>query len=510
LRNSGDSPRSRRLIAALETALVSLLLALLITAAAAWFFRHGYLLYYGDAQAHLNASRGIIDSHTPGYGQIGTPWLPLLHLICLPFVRNDWLWSTGLAGTIPVALCLVTAGTFFYLAAREAYGNSLSAIAVVGCFALNPNVLYLASIPMTEIVFLAGLSVLLFSMLRFRATGKARFLFLGTAASWSMSLTRFDGWFLIPFATLAFALFAPRRRWCVLIGFGMAAGLAPIYWCAHSWWQSSNPLDFYNGPFSAAAIQGPASYPGLHNWRLAMRYYAEAGRLFAGWPLVILGGIGVLCAVLRKAAFPILFLLLTPVFYVWSLHSSKTPIFVPTLWPHSYYNSRYGIAVAVLAAFAVGAVVPMLGAKSKRLGQLLPVVCAAFWVWHASPENWVCWKESQVNSVSRRAWTRAGANFLSANYRAGQGILAGFGDISGIFCYARIPLRETLNIGNGPEWLAATSRPDLIHRELWAIAQAGDFVSKALHSPHAAYQLVEVIQVKGAPNLEIYQRTETK
>jgi hypothetical protein len=166
--------------------------------------------------------------------------------------------------------------------------------------------------------------------------------------------------------------------------------------------------------------------------------------------------------------------------------------------------------VAVLAAFAVGAIMPPLPGKSSRLGLLLPLLCAAFWVWHASPENWVCWKESQVNSVSRRAWTRAGANFLRANYRAGQGILAGFGDISGIFCYAGIPLRETLNIGNGPEWLAATSRPDLIHRELWAVAQAGDFVSKALHTPHAGYQLVEVIQVKGAPNLEIYQRTETQ
>jgi hypothetical protein len=509
LRNSGDSPRSRRFNVAAEATLVSLLLALLVTAAAAWVFQHGYILYWGDAQAHLNASRSLIDSRTPGYEQIGTPWLPLLHLICLPFVANDWLWSTGLAGTIPVAFCFVIAGTFFYWAARDAYGNSLSAIVVLACFALNPNVLYLASIPMTEIVFLAGLSVLLFSMLRFRATGRAQFLFLGTAASWSMSLTRFDGWFLIPFATLGFALFAGRRRWQVLVGFGLASSLAPLYWFAHSWWQSSNPLDFYNGPYSAAAIQGAASYPGLHNWPLALRYYAEAGRLLAGWALVILGAIGVLCAVLRKTAFLILFLLLPAAFLVWSLHSSKVPIFVPTLWPHSYYNTRYGIPVAVVAAFSVGAIVPMLPAKSRRLGLLLPVVCLAFWAWHASPDDWVCWKESQVNSVSRRAWTQAGANFLRAHYRSGQGILAGGGDIPGIFCDAAIPFREGLNIGNGPAWLAATSRPDLIHRDLWAIAQAGDFLSKALHrGPRPVYRIVKVIHVKGAPDLEIYRRDD--
>ena len=80
-----------------------------------WLYLQGYILYYGDAQAHLNISRSIIDSRTPGYEQIGTVWLPALHLICLPFVRNDWLWSTGLAGTIPVAICFVIAGTCFYL-----------------------------------------------------------------------------------------------------------------------------------------------------------------------------------------------------------------------------------------------------------------------------------------------------------------------------------------------------------------------------------------------------------
>ena len=60
------------------TALVALFALLVLS--------HGYILYYGDAQSHLNISRGIIDSRTPGYDQLGTVWLPVLHLICLPFV----------------------------------------------------------------------------------------------------------------------------------------------------------------------------------------------------------------------------------------------------------------------------------------------------------------------------------------------------------------------------------------------------------------------------------------
>ena len=111
--NFADSPLSKRT----GSAAVFISLSVLISIAASWFWRHGFLLYYGDAQAHLNISRAIVDSRTPGYEQLGTVWLPLLHVICLPFVTNGALWSSGLAGTVPVACCFVVAGTAFYHAA---------------------------------------------------------------------------------------------------------------------------------------------------------------------------------------------------------------------------------------------------------------------------------------------------------------------------------------------------------------------------------------------------------
>ena len=41
-------------------------------AAVAFFAWRGWLLYYGDAEAHLNIARRIVDSRTPGYDQVGT------------------------------------------------------------------------------------------------------------------------------------------------------------------------------------------------------------------------------------------------------------------------------------------------------------------------------------------------------------------------------------------------------------------------------------------------------
>ncbi|MGH9626350.1 MAG: hypothetical protein ACRD4G_18710, partial [Bryobacteraceae bacterium] len=343
-KNSAAAPRSKRKRRAFaEPAAVCAALCIL-AALAAWFcFRHGYILYWGDAQAHLNISRSILDSRTPGYDQIGTVWLPILHVICLPFVTNDWLWSTGLAGTIPVAICFVVAGMCFYFAAKSAYANSAAALVVVAVFALNPNILYLASIPMTEIVFFAGLGAALLAMFRFHASQNGWWITLGVAASWWMSLTRYDGWFLIPFLAVSFAFFARRHRIAVFVIFGALASLAPLYWIAHNWWETGNALYFYNGPYSPKAIQGNHWYPGDRDWLLALRYYGAAARLCSGWPLIALGYVGLALAVWKRRAFGACFLLLTPAFYVWSMHSSGgTPIHVPQLWPHSYYNTRYG------------------------------------------------------------------------------------------------------------------------------------------------------------------------
>ena len=135
-------------------------LALLSAAAIAFFYYNGWLLYYGDAEAHLNIARRIVDSRTPGYDQVGTVWLPLPHWLMLPFVRVDALWLSGLAGAIPAGLAFLVAGTFLYLAALRIFDSTPAAVAAAALFALNPNVLYLQAIPMTESLFWACLLAL--------------------------------------------------------------------------------------------------------------------------------------------------------------------------------------------------------------------------------------------------------------------------------------------------------------------------------------------------------------
>ena len=47
--------------------------------------------------------------------------------------------------------------------------------------------------------------------------------------------------------------------------------------------------------------------------------------------------------------------------------------------------------------------------------------------------------------------------------------------------------------------------PDLVHSEKWAVAQAGDAVSKTMDKPGAPYHLIGTITVKDAKVLELYQ-----
>jgi hypothetical protein len=71
------------------------------------------------------------------------------------------------------------------------------------------------------------------------------------------------------------------------------------------------------------------------------------------------------------------------------------------------------------------------------------------------------------------------------------------------------PLADTLNIGNGPAWLAAVTRTDLVHTERWAIAADGDAVSNAMkRDRYLDYQLLERVKVKDEPALEFYERRE--
>lgn len=499
-------------------ALAGLMLAAISAVSTAYINHSGWTLYYGDAEAHIDIARRIVDSRTPGYDQIGTVWLPLPHIFMLPFVGNDALWRSGLAGAIPSSACFVLAGMFLFAAVRRATHSSAAAFASLAIVALNPNILYLQATPMTESVVLAALMALLYLTVVFADT-RSYFAVAGAGvACLAASLARYEGWFVIPFVAIYFAAAARNwgRMWAPVL-FSAIAVLGPLYWLAHNWWLYSNPLEFYNGPYSPAAIyhralaQNMAPYPGDHDWRAAMFYFSTAVRLFAGQATVAIGIAGIAAAFWKRVFWPILFAAIPPAFYIWSMHSGSTPIFVPKLWPFSYYNTRYAVTALPLLAIGGGALVLLAPSCRRALASLLVVLAAlAPWLIQPQPGDSIVWKEAQVNSAARRAWTQAAANYLAGVYHPGDGIMTTFGDLTGIFRAADIPLHETLFNGNEPMWMAAATRPDLFLHEEWALTNSGDTLATAIQRSSLKsgprYHLVQMVKVKGAPVIEIYKR----
>src|SRR5271170_202755 len=90
-----------------ETALVAQLAACVSFVSFAYYFQHNGLLLYGDAVAHINIARRVFDSRTPGLLQLGTVWLPLPHLLMIPFLLSDSAWQSGIGGSFPSMVAYV-------------------------------------------------------------------------------------------------------------------------------------------------------------------------------------------------------------------------------------------------------------------------------------------------------------------------------------------------------------------------------------------------------------------
>lgn len=495
---------------------VAALLALLAASATWWVYAQGYTLYYGDAQAHLNIARRVLDSRTPGVAQIGTVWLPLPHLLMMPLAGKDALWSNGLAGAIPISVCYWLGVLLFYLALSRLFRSSWAGLAGAGAIALNPNLLYLQATPMTEGLFLAALGGILYACTRFGEKPGFGWCLLAAITSLAAAMTRYDGWFLLPFVALFLLWKGGRRRWIYTAAFCVLAGAGPLWWLGHNWWFWGDALEFYRGPYSAKAIYarqlaaGMAPYPADGNWTETARYYLTAARLVSGWPLAVLGLAGALFSAVRGPRWTVALLLLPAAFYILSMHHGGTPIFVPSLWPHAHYNTRYGLALLPVLGLGVAALGALPRGKWRPWVTFAALAAVSMpWLISPSPESWICWKESEVNSRARREWLARTASYMKKVYVPGSGILLSFGDLTGVLEFADIPLYESLHEDNHPLFEGATRKPQFFLHEEWALCQAGDEVAQAMVRAKRAGVPVAIerqIRVENSRPVEIWKR----
>jgi hypothetical protein len=358
-----------------EMAAVLALSALASMAALAWSWGHGAQLNYGDAIAHLHIARRIFDSRFPRISQFGSVWLPLPHLLMLPFVQVYAWWANGLAGTIPSVLVYLAGCAGLYRLARHWLRPQAAALALI-FFALNPNLLYLQTTAMTEPLFICEMIWVTLWLVEWRASldadarRSARLQGWIAAALVAAIFTRYDGWVMALLVWAAMGIVLLRRGRLASLSFWIGAAAlaaAPIAWFTYNAATFGDWLYFARGPYSARVIElrtatGWPPHPGWHDPWVALLFYLKVVEMDAsarawGNLMLALAALGTAAGALmeRKRAFAWALLLWLPVpFYAWSVAYNWVPIFLPVWWPHSWYNTRYGMEMLPALALGLG------------------------------------------------------------------------------------------------------------------------------------------------------------
>ena len=175
-----------------DTWLICTFIVATITSVAAWLYayQNHLILLYGDAHSHIDIARRLIDNASPGLAQLGGVWLPLPHLVMEPFIWNDFLWRTGLAGSFSSMPCYVASAMFIFLAARRLTNDSRASFIGTLLFIFNPNILYLQTTPLSEMVCIATSSAACYFFLEWAQEDKLSHLVRAAAVIFLATLHR--------------------------------------------------------------------------------------------------------------------------------------------------------------------------------------------------------------------------------------------------------------------------------------------------------------------------------
>src|SRR6266516_2860292 len=173
---------------------VALLAALLSVAAYVVTDRLGGVLLYTDSKSHLMIARRVIMSTSPGLAQLGSVWLPLPHLLMLPLTWNTTLYHNGFAGSIVSMGAYVATAVLVYKITFTLTDSKIASAVAAGVFALNVNMLYMQSTPMTEALLFCMMAATVYCIQQWAHTDQYRYLIAGGVAAFLATLTRYESW----------------------------------------------------------------------------------------------------------------------------------------------------------------------------------------------------------------------------------------------------------------------------------------------------------------------------
>ena len=489
--------------------------ACLTSIVACWYyFQQHQILLYADAHSHMRLARSVFISLTPGLAQLGGVWLPLPHILMWPFIWNDYLWQTGLAGSLVSMSCYVIAATYLFLSARRFTGNSPISFVGASAFLFNPNVLYLQTTPLSELVCVAAFTAAGYYFLVWVQEDKTERLVLAAASTFLATLARYDGWaiFLALLMLVVAVGWLKGHKWRQIQGnaliFGILGGLGIALWFAWCGIILGDPLYFQRGKFSSQSqqitfLQKNYLYT-YHNLGQSIRFYFIVSTETIGYLLFALAALAVIVLVsynlltfrknknrLRLATMLVALTFLIPfAFYVVSLYTGQAIIWVPGAVPanapNQFFNVRYGVETvapaALFLALLADAVVRRLKVRASVLCHVfLAVIIIAQAIFISS--TGIISLEDGISG--RDCLPTSPIDFYLARHYNGGKILVDTFNSNFDEAEVGIDFKFIVYDGSGELWHQALRDP--ASTVDWVIAEPGDLVSTHLNTKSPAF-----------------------
>lgn len=490
--------------------------------ASAISYENGWMIAYGDSESHLNIAKRTIDGLTPGLAQLGGIWLPVPHLLMIPFVNNDFLWRSGLAGAIVSGVAYIITALYVYRLIMLVTHHPLSGFLGTAVFLVNPNILYLQSTAMTELPLMVFSVISTYYFIKFLLYKMPIHLIFSAAAALFASLSRYDGWYLIIVEGVLLLMYYiriflsdPQNRSFIrkeaegmIIFYSTVACIGIALWFLWDYLILGDPLYFTNSPFSAKSQQQgwlvKNMLPAHHNLWVSFQYYALTMTTNAGIIMTILSVLGAylfLFFTTVRYRWSLSVLLLTPfAFNVTMLYLGQSVIFIPELtpaeWEWNLFNVRYGSLMIPAVAFYAGYTASFLYRSLLRsralsfsfsfqrvvaatvVGELLLLIITLQTSSFAFGIEKVYSFEDGVHGLSAHKSPDA-QKWIAQNYDGGLVLLDDYARTISII-RSGIPMEDIIYVGTKPYWEETLERPE--RHAQWIVMHENDTVWHSLYT----------------------------
>ena len=351
-----------------------------------YYYAHGLTTAHYDAKAHLLVARRLVDSLEPGYSQMGVHWLPLIHLIYLPFVIFDSQYQSGfLPSLISVFSFAVSVFLAYRISLRFTGSQAAGAFAAIALLA-NPNLEYLQSCPLTEPVYMMLFLLAVDSLVAWRAGGGSGLPWMPAVWASLGAFCRYEGWYFLAGVMLLLAIdyvTQPLSRQRIEKAGAVYLGVFALPAIAHFGYILWRLGDNF---FLRVAEGNPSPYMTYKRPFLSALYHlGEVSQMAAILPLLAAAAGLLLFAVQRRE---------------WKTRAPLLLLWIPSLINISalYWGLIYRLRYSVLLLPAVaifGSLVLTSDVARKRTMLLLALAAMAL--------PWISWYVPQINPRERLA-----------------------------------------------------------------------------------------------------------